>query len=230
MMRTASWGSSVCQSRSRSSLLTIPCASRKSRTHAIERRPVLGAEEHHREVEDLPGLDQRQRLEQLVERAEAAGEDDERLGRLHEHHLARVEVAERDLEIEVVVRELLVRELDVEADGEPAALARAAVRGLHAARAAAGHDRPALLGEEARDLAGRVVRRMPLADAGRAEHRHGRVGDLRDGLEALEELVRDARDAAAVAVLPLEKFPVVHRSMVARPTTRGASRRPSWIS
>ena len=42
----------------------------------------------------LVGLDQRQRLEQLVERAEAAGEDDEALGRLHEHHLARVEVLE----------------------------------------------------------------------------------------------------------------------------------------
>ena len=43
--------------------------------------PVLGAEEDDREVLDLAGLDEGERLEQLVEGAEAAGEDDEALRR-----------------------------------------------------------------------------------------------------------------------------------------------------
>jgi hypothetical protein len=44
----------------------------------------------------LVGLDQRQRLEQLVERAESAGEGDERLGAHEEMHLAQAEVAEAE--------------------------------------------------------------------------------------------------------------------------------------
>jgi hypothetical protein len=39
-------------------------------------------------VADLAGLDPRQRLEQLVERSEAAREDDECARAADEHHLA----------------------------------------------------------------------------------------------------------------------------------------------
>ena len=73
-------------------------------------------------MQHLAGLDQRQRLEQLVQRPEAAGKDDEALARLHEADLARVEVPERVLDVEVVVRPLLVGKLDVEADRQPSAL------------------------------------------------------------------------------------------------------------
>ena len=62
---------------------------------------MLRADEDDREVEDLAGLDQHERLEQLVERPEAALAEDEALGRLHEHRLARVEVVERELAVEV---------------------------------------------------------------------------------------------------------------------------------
>ena len=44
---------------------------------------------------------------------------------------------------------LLVRQLDVESDGEAAAFLRAAVAGLHDAAASAGDDGPVALGEEA---------------------------------------------------------------------------------
>ena len=50
---------------------------------------------------DLAGLDEGQRLEQLVEGAEAAGQDHEPIGVLDEHHLAREEVAELDAEVDV---------------------------------------------------------------------------------------------------------------------------------
>ena len=93
--RTASAGSSVTWSRSTSSGEIIPSAS-ASLAHPVEQlAPVVRADEDDGEVEHLAGLDQRQRLEELVERAEAAGEDHEALGRLHEHRLARVEVLER---------------------------------------------------------------------------------------------------------------------------------------
>ena len=51
----------------------------------------------------LRGLHQSQRLEQLVERAEPAGQADERLRVLHEHRLAREEVAEVDAEVDPLV-------------------------------------------------------------------------------------------------------------------------------
>src|SRR5712691_7197391 len=56
--------------------------------------PVLRAEQDHWKMTDLAGLDQGQRLEQLVHRAEAAGENDERRRVLHEHRLTYEEIAE----------------------------------------------------------------------------------------------------------------------------------------
>ena len=100
--------------------------------------PVLATDEDDGEVQHLAGLDERQRLEHLVERPEAAGEDDEPLARLHEADLACVEVVEREVDVEVLVRRLLVRQLDVEADREAAAFLRAAVRRLHHTAASAG--------------------------------------------------------------------------------------------
>ena len=90
--------------------------------HVELRRPVVAAEQDHREVADHAGLDQRQRFEELVERAEAAGEDDEALGRLHEHRLARVEVRNVQRDVEVIVVALLVRQQDVETHRQAAAL------------------------------------------------------------------------------------------------------------
>src|SRR5688500_11354326 len=47
--------------------------------------PIRAAEQDHWEILNLPRLDQGQRLEQLVQRAEAARKDDERLRVLDEH-------------------------------------------------------------------------------------------------------------------------------------------------
>src|SRR5919108_4877105 len=85
-----------------------------------EPAPVVGSVQHDGEMLDLPGLDQRERFEQLVEGAEAARKDHEGLRVLHEHRLADEEVPEVDAEVDVVVQPLLVRELDVQADGESA--------------------------------------------------------------------------------------------------------------
>src|SRR5256885_3098811 len=53
------------------------------------------------------------------------------LFRSHEHRLARVEVTERQRQVDVRIRTLLVRQLDVESDREPPALLRAAIRRFH---------------------------------------------------------------------------------------------------
>src|SRR5207253_5257852 len=117
----------------------------------------------------------------------------------------------RDVEPRVLV--LLVWQLDVEADREPAALVRAAVRGLHRAGASAGHHRPARPGEEPRGLACRLVHRRSLAHARRSEDRDGRPADLLHRAEAVVELLRDQLDMLAqVVVLGREDAPVFHHN------------------
>ena len=183
--------------------------------HPLEqRRPVRLADEHDREVEDLAGLDQGERLEQLVGRAEAAGEDAEALRGLHEHRLAGVEVVEDEAEVDVVVHPLLVRQLDSEADREPAAFAAAAVRRLHHAGTAARDDGPACLREEARRFAGELVGPRSLRHAGRAEAGNRRAVDLLDLLEAGQELLSDRLrllPEVLERVVGLEKVAILHR-------------------
>ena len=84
--------------------------------------PVLDADQDDRKARYLAGLDQGQGLEELVQRAESAGQDDEGLGVLDEHGLAGEEIPEVDAEIDPVVQPLLERQLDSEADGEPPGL------------------------------------------------------------------------------------------------------------
>ena len=119
--RTASSGSSVTCSSARSPGEIIPSASSSPLDPVDHLAPVVGVEEHDREVADLARLDQHERLVQLVERPEAAREDHESLRRADEADLARVEVVEGVRDVEVRVRPLLVRQDDVEADRQPAA-------------------------------------------------------------------------------------------------------------
>jgi hypothetical protein len=102
--------------------------------------PVVAAEEDDREARDLLGLDEREGLEELVEGAEAAGQDDEALGVLDEHHLPDEEVAEVQADVDVRVQPLLERQLDAETDRDALRLQGALVGRLHRARAAARDD------------------------------------------------------------------------------------------
>src|SRR5205807_3273450 len=109
--------------------------------------PVLGAKQDDREMLDLPGLRQRQRFEELVERPEAAWKDDEAARVLHEHVLAHEEVAELDAQVDVWVELLLARQLDVAAHRQPTGLVAAAVHGFHHSWPAAGDDSEAATGK-----------------------------------------------------------------------------------
>src|SRR6266702_4850727 len=65
--------------------------------------PVLPADQYDRELGDLAGGDQGQRLEQLVHGAEPAGQHHERLRVLDEASLPDEEVAELQADLDVVV-------------------------------------------------------------------------------------------------------------------------------
>ena len=107
-----------------------------------DRVPIFAAVEDDGDLLHAARLAEAERVEQLVERAEAAGEDDERGGAQDEVELAHREVVELEAEIgrDVRVGLLLVRQIDVEADALGAGFERAAVGGFHDAGAAAGHD------------------------------------------------------------------------------------------
>src|SRR5438270_610803 len=68
-----------------------------------EARPVLAADQDDREAGHLAGGDEGERLEELVHRAVAAGQDDEGLRVLRENRLADEEVAELDAHVHVLV-------------------------------------------------------------------------------------------------------------------------------
>ena len=131
--------------------------------HAV---PIVPVVEDDRNLLHAAGLAERQGVEQLVERAEAAGEDDQRLRPQQEVHLAQREVVELEAQLrrDVGIGHLLGGELDVEADRFRAGVVGAAVGGLHDARSAAGDDHViadvidlASGRDEPAELAGRVV-------------------------------------------------------------------------
>ena len=111
---TAVAGSSVRMRRSRSSWPIMPLLEHRVAQPVDEALPVRDAHQHDRELGHLARLRQRHRLEELVERAEAAGQHDEAVGVLEEHHLAREEVAEVDAEVDVLVEAGLEGQLDAE--------------------------------------------------------------------------------------------------------------------
>ena len=71
----------------------LPARQHRAANPLQKAAPVARIEEHHGEVADLARLNEGQRLEELVHRPEAAGEDDEGTRVLHEHRLAHEEVA-----------------------------------------------------------------------------------------------------------------------------------------
>ena len=98
----------------------------RGRDHAFARQraeidhpgPELLAEQQHRDRLHLAGLDQRQQLEHLVERAEPAREHRHRPRAHQEVHLAQREVVELERQVrrDIGIGRLLVRQHDVEPD------------------------------------------------------------------------------------------------------------------
>ena len=120
------------------------------------------------------GLLERERLEQLVERAEAAGEDDESVRVADEHDLAREEVVERQARGPGTSLGACSKGSSMFRPTERAAgVARAAVGGLHDPGPAAGDDR------EARRQPSRAARLRPGVVGWRGRARRAEERDRR---------------------------------------------------
>ena len=159
--------------------------------------PLAIAEEDHREVADRRGLDQRERLEALVERPVAARRDDKSAGVADEHHLAREEVAEAKPDVQIGVQRLLTRQFDVAADRQRSGIARAAVRRLHQPRTAPGDDRVAGVAQARADLTDQRVVGVLARRARRPKYRHG-ASHAGQRVKPTSELTGDVADALRV--------------------------------
>src|SRR5690242_693727 len=175
----------------------------------LEPAPVLYSGQDEGKVLDLARLDQRECLEELVHGAVTTGKDHERRRILDEHRLAHEKVAEVDRALHVGIQPLLERQLDVTPDREAISLLRAPIRGLHDARPAAGDDREPFLREHPGGFHRLLVVGVVGLGASRAENRDG-VVDVRQGVEALDELSHDAEDAPGVR---LDERPRLARSL-----------------
>src|ERR1700730_6610104 len=105
--------------------------------------PEFGAEKHDRHaLAQLVRLHQGQDLEQLVERAIAAGEQHDRLGQVDEPELAHEEVMKIEVQFsaDIGVVEFLVGDRDSKPDAEPLRLGSPAIGRLHDAGTATGAD------------------------------------------------------------------------------------------
>ena len=117
--------------------IDVPRADRSPVGHRLEtedRIPVLGPVEDDLDLlRQLLGLHQRQDLEHLVERAEAARKDHERLGEIRKPELAHEEVVELEVQSlgDVAIRALLERKPDVQADRLAAGIGSAAIGRFH---------------------------------------------------------------------------------------------------
>jgi hypothetical protein len=149
--------------------------------------PVRAVEQNDRKVAHLPGLHQRQRLEQLIERTESAGEDHERLSILDQHHLAHEKIAERHRCIDIRIEMLFKGEFDIETDRPRSRFARATVARFHNAGSAAGNNRKTRLTKRPRHIHGRLIHRIVNADARRSENRDRRT-NISQHLEAIDKL------------------------------------------
>ena len=128
--------------------------------HWRQNVPSGRVDQHDRRRGGLAGVEQRQDLEGLVHRAEAAGEDGERVRGSRHGDLAREEVLHRHehrLGVDVGVGELLEGQFDV--DAERVLAAGALGRGLHDPGSGAGDDHPAALGHRRAEFARHLVER-----------------------------------------------------------------------
>src|SRR2546430_8022778 len=130
---------------------------------------------------DLACLSEGQRLKQLIERAKAAGEDDETAGVLDEHVLADEEVAKLDAQVDVAVQGLFVGQLDVAADRQTADLVAAAVDGLHDSWPTTCDDSEPAVRERGTQRATGFVVRVVVFGPGGAEYGHGGADFLVSG-------------------------------------------------
>ena len=170
-----------------------------------ERVPERAAVEDDGDGLELAGLEERDDLKELVERAEAAGEVYKNLGRVRERDLAGKEEVEGYRVRGVRIVMLLHRKADRGADGFASGLERAAVAGLHDAGPAARDHCVvlALLCDAARENARLVIELVALTESRGSVECHGLCVRFHFA-HALFQFLVDAADAHAGRVGPAD--------------------------
>ena len=159
-------------------------------------RPVGAAHEDDREVLDLAGLDEGQRLEQLVERAEAAGQDHERVARTSRtSSCARRSSGTRSPRSTYGLSACSCGSSMLQPIERPPASWQPRLAASMTPGPAAGDDGEAGLGQQPPQLARQLVDWIALGRARRAEHGHGRP-DAGQRVEAFDELGQDPQRRA----------------------------------
>src|SRR5579871_5384583 len=198
-----------------SEILAIDHAMTDERLEVDDLAPVARAiKQHGDRLLDLACLHESEDLHELIERAEAAREHDERARQMREPELAHEKVMELEQQRvrDIGIRTLLVRQADVEPNRLTRGIRGASIRGLHDAPAPARANHVAALvrrqrfrpqGQQARKLACITVvrpQRPGFAEPCRAEEHDG-VANTRtsEPLERLQVLGEDGQRASAVA-------------------------------
>src|ERR1700745_3674982 len=114
---------------------------------------------------DLAVLNQSERLEELVERPDAAGHNDEGVGIFYQQRFANEKIMQPDTTIEIHVGYLLEWQLDGASNCPAPDLFCAAVGRLHNTWAAAGHYREAEPCNRRAHLPGQFVMRIVRFDS-----------------------------------------------------------------
>src|ERR1022692_2447842 len=174
--------------------------------------PVLAADQHDRELRDLAGMDQGERLEQLVQGAEPARQHHERLRVLDEDGLADEEVPELQADLDVLIQPHLHGQLDAQAHRDTTHVRRALVGRFHDPGASPGDHGVAGLGERRRDALGQLIIGGVRLGPGRPEYRHGRA-ELGEQAESLDEFRLDPQHAPWVRMHPVAGATPVEQSL-----------------
>src|SRR5215510_5074615 len=156
-----------------------------------QRRVIVLAHEYYGKIEDFAGLNQSQRLEQFVHRADAARQNHERIRVFDEHDFPHEEVAEFEHRVEVGVWPLLEGQDDVAADRPPAHVLSPAIGRLHNSGASPRNHGESQVGHGRADFAGQFVIGVIFFEPRRAENGHARAYEVKLA-EAVEEFAEDA--------------------------------------
>src|SRR5512144_2925294 len=159
--------------------------------------PITSADQNDGETPDFFGLNERKRFEEFIHGPKAPGEYDIPDGVLHEHQLPYEKVAEFDPDVLKLVRGLLQRKIDVQADGDASGVLRALVCRLHDAGPSSRDDGEAVLRQTLGHLQALAVVRRTRRETRASENRHG-GSDAAQGLETLHQFGHDSEHTPGI--------------------------------
>src|ERR1044071_9749972 len=171
--------------------------------------PMVFAKEDQRELRNALGLDQGHDFKELIQRSKASGHEHEGDTVFNKANFAGKEIVEVNRDIGETISLLLMRQLDIEADGLSFGQCRAFVGRLHDPRSAAGDDSQVVFGQ----AFGQLDRGLVIGVSGQhsrgAENRNARA-DLGEDFKRIDEFRHNPEDAPVILLDEGDFGSVVH--------------------